>query len=107
MTAMVRQRDPRSLMRRPRALKDHLYLSRQQQFSRQKRRSDRRNMLRENRAAIPTTGDWTGLSAWVCQHFLLSSEPVLLVLAGFATTAFMRLMVSIWLDHGRSLGAVD
>jgi hypothetical protein len=38
---------------------------------------------------------------------LLRSEPVLLVLVGFTTTAFIQLIVSIGLDHGQSLGAVD
>ncbi len=43
----------------------------------------------------------------LCQDLLLGSEPVLLVLVGFATTAFMQLIVSMGLDHGQPLGAVD
>jgi hypothetical protein len=36
----------------------------------------------------------------------LSSEPVLLVLVRFATTALMQLIVSIGLDHGKPRGTV-
>jgi hypothetical protein len=38
---------------------------------------------------------------------LLGSEPVLLVLVRLTTTAFIRLIVSIELDHGPPLDAVD
>ena len=38
---------------------------------------------------------------------LVSSEPVLLVLVGFTTTAFVQFIVSMGLDHGQPLGAVD
>jgi hypothetical protein len=39
----------------------------------------------------------------LCQDLLLASEPVLLVLVGFTTTACIQLIVSIGLDHGQPL----
>jgi len=41
------------------------------------------------------------------KDLLLGSDPVLLVLVGFTTTAFIQLIVRIGLDHGQPLGAVD